>query len=141
MTLYALDLDKVHHTIRATLVDSVLPAIESGSARGELLAVVEMLDSLQTRLSWDPAALAAATARTQALGAALGVTADQSVGDSADGPDALREGRKSIGDALAAAYVEGAAGIDPAVVEAVALFTAEDITAEISPALLPGLPS
>lgn len=140
MTLYALDLDKVHHTIRATLVDSVLPAIESGSARGELLAVVEMLDSLQARLSWDPAALAAATARTQALGAALGVTADQSVGNSADGPDALREGRKSIGDALAAAYVEGA-GIDPAVVEAVALFTAEDITAEISPALLPGLPS
>lgn len=138
MTVYALDLEKVHSTIRATLVDSVLPAVETSSARSELLAVVEMLDGLQSRLSWDPAAVAAAVARTTALGAALRLDAESMGRTAGDGADALRASRRSIGDTLATVYTEG---VDPAVVDAVARFTSDDITAEISQALLPGLPS
>ena len=132
MTVYALDLDMVHATIRDTLVTRVLPGVESGNARAELLAVVEMLDSLESRLAWDREPLGENVGRTRTLAAALGRE-----DATADGIDGLRAGRESIGDALADAYANG---VDPAVVDAVARFTADDIVAEISPALRPGLP-
>lgn len=137
MTVYALELGAVHAAIRDTLVRRVLPGVESGNARAELLSVVEMLDSLEARLAWEPTSLATAVERTRTLRAALGQDADSDDPD-ADGFDALRAGRESIGAALAAAYADG---VDPAVVGAVARFTADDIVAEISPALRGGLPA
>ncbi|OBB26088.1 hypothetical protein A5792_27395 [Mycolicibacterium peregrinum] len=139
MTVYGLALDKVHETIRQTLVDRVLPGVESGSARAELLSVVEMLDSLQARLAWDRVPLGAAAARTQALAAALGQASEvsepaQQAGDLV----ALRALRATIGEGLAAAYADG---IDPRIAAAVAEFSTADIQAEISPGLRQGLPS
>ncbi|MDA4103942.1 hypothetical protein MMON44395_20510 [Mycolicibacterium monacense DSM 44395] len=133
MTVYALDLAAVHATIRDTLVTRVLPGVESGNARAELMSVVEMLDSLESRLAWEPTSLAAAVERTKALSAVLGQESDDS-----DDVETLRARRQSIGEALATAYTGGA---DPAVVKAVARFTADDIVAEISPGLRPGLPA
>ncbi|MGE2716299.1 hypothetical protein ACQI4L_19770 [Mycolicibacterium litorale] len=132
MTVYALDLDAVHATIRDTLVTRVLPGVESDNARAELMAVVEMLDSLEGRLAWERTSLAATVDRTRTLGAALGQDSDDS-----DDLQTLRTSRRSIGEALSAAYADG---VDPTVIEAVARFTADDIVAEISPALRPGLP-
>jgi hypothetical protein len=138
MTIYALNVDQVRQTIRDTLVERVLPSVESGSARGELLAVIEMLDNLDSRLTWDPAALEGTVSRTRALGVALGQVAGAPEGRApADDIDALRADRRSIGEALSAAY---SGGFDPAVVRAVVEFTADDVTSEISKALRPGLP-
>lgn len=138
MTIYALNLHQVQQTIRDTLVDRVLPSVESGSARGELLTVIEMLDNLDSRLAWNSSPLKATISRTQALGAALGqVPAVPEGGVPADDLDVLRAGRQSISEALAAAYT---GGFDPAVASAVAEFTATDVKAEISKALRPGLP-
>jgi hypothetical protein len=138
MTVYALDLDQVHQTIRDTLVNQVLPGVQSGTARSELLAVVEMLDSLGPRLAWESGSLSAVTSRTHALAAVLDRGADAAEGGAADSTvDALRAERQSIGDALSAVYADG---FDPAIVEAVAEFTAEDVRTQISPALRPGLP-
>jgi hypothetical protein len=140
MSVYALELGAVHAAIRDTLVTRVLPGVESGNARAELLSVVEMLDSLESRLAWEPTSLATAVERTRTLGAALGQNADDSDSEAdfgSDGFEALRASRESIGAALASAYADG---VDPAVVGAVARFTADDIVAEISPALRGGLP-
>lgn len=139
MTVYALDLNKVHETIRQTLMDRVLPVVESASARAELLAAVEMLDSLQARLAWDRVPLGAAAGRTEALAAALGQASEvsepaQQAGDLV----ALRALRATIGEGLAAAYADG---IDPSIAAAVAEFSTADIQAEISPGLRQGLPS
>jgi hypothetical protein len=134
MTVYALDLAVVHATIRDTLVSRVLPGVESGNARAELLAVIEMLDSLESRLAWAPESLAATVGRTRTLGAALGQDED---GVDPGSFEALRASREWISEALAAAYADG---VDTAVVEAVARFTTDDIVAEISPGLRPGLP-
>ncbi|MGE2836857.1 hypothetical protein [Mycobacterium sp. SMC-4] len=138
MTIYALDLSQVQQTIRDTLAERVLPAIESGDARSELLSVIEMLDSLQGRLAWDPGPLAASASRTADLGAALGQPTGTATPPAKTGDlDALREHRASIADALASAYTDGS---DPSIVTAVAEFTAADIDAEISPGLRRGLP-
>lgn len=133
MTLYAMDLDEVQKTVRQTLVEKVLPAVESESARGELQAVIEMLDNLNRRLSWDAAEVSASVARTRELTIALGAQPD----GSGDGLAALRAERRIVGERLAAAYADD---IDPAVVRAVAAFSTEDIADEISRGLLPGLP-
>ncbi|ORA15702.1 MULTISPECIES: hypothetical protein [Mycobacterium avium complex (MAC)] len=138
MTVYALDLGKVHDAIRETLVERVLPAVESQSARGELLAAVEMLDSLQARTAWDRAPLGAAAARTESLAAALGQTSEFSERAPQDGDlVALRALRAAIGQKLAMAYADG---IDPSIAAAVAEFSTADIQAEISPGLRLGLP-
>ncbi|OBF21573.1 hypothetical protein [Mycobacterium sp. ACS4331] len=131
MTIYALDLNKVQHTIRETLVNSVLPAIESDSARGELHAVIEMLDNLDGRLAWAEAPLSESVSQTRALAALLGRDVE------GDGLEALRSGRVAIGDVLASAYADGSG---PEIARAVAEFTAADVTSEISRGLLPGLP-
>ncbi|MFA5709492.1 hypothetical protein [Mycolicibacterium sp.] len=131
MTIYALDLGQVQQTIRDTLAERVLPAIESGDARSELLSVIEMLDSLAARLDWDAGPLAATASRTADLGAALGQPTE------GDDLAALREHRASIAAALSSAYTNG---IAPAIVGAVAEFTTADIQAEISPGLRRGLP-
>lgn len=136
MTVYGLDLDKVHQAIRETLVDRVLPEITAGSARAELLSVVEMLDSLQERLTWGSQPLSEAVARTRALAGELGQRTESDP-EGAD-LDALYADRASIADLLKAAYANG---FDPAIAAAVADFTAADIAAEISPGLLPSLPS
>ncbi len=133
MSIYGLDLDKVHHAIRATLVERVLPEVTSGDARAELMSVVEMLDSLQDRLAWAAEPLGAAVARSRSLGAELGQD-----GDAGSDLDALYAGRSRIGDTLRSAYTDG---FDPAIATAVAEFTTADIQAEISPGLRPGLPS
>lgn len=132
MTVYGLDLGKVHQAIRATLAERVLPGVTSGDARAELLSVVEMLDSLQDRLAWDAEPLSAAVARSRSLSAQLG----QNPGHG-DDLDALYADRTSIGDVLKSAYADR---FDPAIAAAVAEFTAADIAAEISPGLRPGLP-
>ena len=133
MSIYGLDLNKVHHAIRATLVERVLPEVSTADARAELMSVVEMLDSLQDRLAWDAGALAAAVDRSRSLSAELGQD-----GEPGTDVESLYAGRARIGDALKSAYVEG---FDPAIATAVAEFTAADIQAEISPGLRPGLPS
>ncbi|GAA2533214.1 hypothetical protein [Mycolicibacterium diernhoferi] len=135
MTVYGLDLGKVHQAIRATLAERVLPGVTSGDARAELLSVVEMLDSLQDRLAWDAEPLSAAVARSRSLSAQLGQRSDS--GSDGDDLDALYADRASIGDVLKSAYTDG---FDPAIAAAVAEFTAADIAAEISPGLRPGLP-
>ncbi|BBZ00786.1 hypothetical protein MCHIJ_02230 [Mycolicibacterium chitae] len=138
MTIYALDLGQVQQTIRDTLAERVLPAIDSGDARSELLSVIEMLDSLAARLAWDPGPLAATASRTADLGAALGQPARTATPPTESGElSALREHRASIAAALSSAYANG---IDPAIVGAVAEFTTADIQAEISPGLRRGLP-
>lgn len=134
MTVYAMDLDEVQKTVRQTLVEKVLPAVESESARSELHAVIEMLDNLNRRLSWDAAEVSASVARTRELAVAVGAQPD----GSGDGLDALRTERRIVGERLAAAY---AGGVDPAVVQAVAAFSTDDIVVEISRGLLPGLPT
>jgi hypothetical protein len=136
MTVYRLDLDKVHQAIRETLVNRVLPEVTAGSARAELLSVVEMLDSLQERLAWGSQPLSEAVARTRALAGELGQR-PESDPEGAD-LDALYRDRAAVADILKAAYVNG---FDPAIAAAVAEFTTADIQAEISPGLLPGLPS
>lgn len=133
MSVFALDLSKVHQTIRETLVERVLPAVGSDSARGELHAVIEMLDNLNPRLSWDGTGVAEAVSRTRELAAALDVPATTTRDDLV----ALRADRRVIGEHLAAAYADGA---DPAVIRAVAEFTTDDVNHEISRGLLPGLP-
>lgn len=134
MTVYTLDLDKVHQTIRAALVEQVLPAVATESARGELHAVIEMLDNLSPRLSWDGAGVSESVSRTRDLAAAVGAESTA----AGDGIDALAADRRAIAEKLAGAYAEGA---DPSVVSAVAQFSAADIRVEISRGLLPGLPS
>ncbi|MCV7220317.1 hypothetical protein [Mycolicibacterium elephantis] len=128
MTVYALDLDKVQHTIRETLVSKVLPAIESDSAKGELHAVIEMLDNLAGRLAWAAEPREETLARTRDLAARLGID---------DVPADLPAARRELGDALAAAYADGNGA---EIARAVAEFTAADVRAEISKGLLPGLP-
>ena len=137
MTIYALDPGRVHRAIRDALADRVLPSVEADAARGELLAVIEMLDALESRLAWNPAPLAAAVSRTRTLGEALGQVAAEREDRPADDLDALRVGRRLIGEALASAYADGSG---PAVAGAVAAFTAADVTAEISHGLRAGLP-
>jgi hypothetical protein len=133
MSVYTLDLSKVHQTIRETLVERVLPAVGSDSARGELHAVIEMLDNLDPRLSWDAGGVAESVSRTRELAAALDVPPTTTSADLV----ALRADRRAIGERLAAAYAEGVA---PGIVRAVAEFTTDDVNAEISRGLLPGLP-
>jgi hypothetical protein len=128
MTIYALDLDKVQDTIREALVSRVLPGIESDGARGELHAVVEMLDSLRGRLAWAAEPLVENLARTGDLASRLGLD-----GAGEDLPAA----RRAVGEALAAAYT---AGNGAEIARAVAEFTTADVRSEISPGLLPGLP-
>ncbi len=138
MTVYALDLDQVNRAIRETLVKHVLPAVESESARSELHAVIEMLDNLESRLAWNPARLTETISASRNLATALGRNGAADPSASADGFDVLCASRRVIGDALASAYMNGS---DPAIVHAVAAFTAESVEAEISQGLLPGLPA
>lgn len=134
MTVYALDLDRVHRTIRTALVEQVLPGVVSESARGELHAVIEMLDNLSPRLSWDGAGVAESVSRTRELAVAVGVAPTA----SGEGVDGLGADRRAVAEKLAGAYADG---VDPEVVRAVADFTTTDVNVEISRGLLPGLPS
>lgn len=136
MTVYALDLAQVQQTIRDTLVSKVLPAVGSESARQELHAVIEMLDNLESRLTWDRAALSEAVAESHALGVALGVDTG-APRQPLDDVEALHNSRLSIGQALESLYTNG---VDSAMVESVADFTARDVLTEISVALRLGLP-
>lgn len=128
MTVYALDLDKVQHTIREALVSRVLPAVGSDSARGELHAVIEMLDNLQGRLAWASVPLEENVARTRELATRLGL---------AETPADLPNSRRAVGEALRGVYAEGGGA---EIARAVADFTTADVQAEISRGLLPGLP-
>ncbi|MEV7863788.1 hypothetical protein AB0O86_34620 [Streptomyces hirsutus] len=137
MSLYALPPDDVLGTIGKALSERVLPAVESDSARVELHAVLEMVENLRTRLAWDRDRLAAAVERTDRLAAELGAGRGPAEGGDIS-VEGLRSRRKAVAAALARVYDNG--GDPRPVAEAVAEFTAADVSDQVSRALLRGLP-
>lgn len=118
MTLYAMDLDQMLTTVRATLAEKIGPGVTDGSARLELGMVIEQIDNLIGRVQWDASGVARAIGATDGLARALGV---EPAGDT------LAERRRQVEATLRATYVSG----DPASIEATATAVAEFSTADI----------
>lgn len=135
MTVYSTDLTQVLATVRETLVQRVAPGLTDGGARLELGAVVEALDNLAERTSWDSIALADSIARTEELVAALGLTA---ASDGTLTVETLRQQRRRISERLADTY--SAPGQVPGIVDAVSEFTGPDVRVQISTAMRHSLP-
>lgn len=134
MTVYSTDLTGLLNTIKDTLAHRVAPAVQEGTARQELAAVLEQLDNLTQRVAWDTAQLAQVCERTEELATRLGLAPVASAADV----DTLRDHRRAVSDLLREAYRDGTppAGL----VESVLEFSESDVTNQISVGLRAGLP-
>ncbi|MGV9863000.1 hypothetical protein [Rhodococcus koreensis] len=135
MTVYSTDLTQVLHTIRETLADRVATSVTEGTARLELAGVIEALDNLTPRVSWDPAGLRQSCECTEELAGKLGLAP---VEDGCGDVSALRRRRRDISEVLAETYRSGTQVSD--IVSAVARFSDIDVREQISTALRGGLP-
>lgn len=112
--------NRILEGIAHTLEQSVLPALQSGFARGQLFAALEALDGLQGQLRWggmlldqEAAALSdlleqAATVLDDNVDADLGRgLRAYSAGDGAPLEERLREGRRLVCALIEAGHADG----------------------------------
>ena len=135
MTVYSTDLTQLLYTVRNTLAHRVAPGVTDGTARIELSGVIEALDNLVERVSWDPEGLGRSCERTEELARALGL---ESLDNGGSDVATLRRRRREISQSLAGTYRNGEQVSE--IVSAVTRFTEDDVREQISTALRGGLP-
>jgi hypothetical protein len=125
-----IETDRILEGLSRTLEESVLPALGSGFARGQLYAVLEVLGALQGQVTWggmllenEAASLASLLGEaSKSVGGTLGERLlAYAVGASAPLAERLREGR-----ALVCALIEDGYADDGELAAAIDSFLAND---------------
>lgn len=127
MTVYSTDLAQLAATVRETLVRRVAPGVTGEAAQLELAAVIEAMDNLAGRLTWDPGTLDEVCQRSEQVAARLGVPLSPEQGT---GVDRLRSVRQDISTVLEGAYRDGTPSEE--LLDVVGDFTRGDVLEEIS---------
>ena len=134
MTVYSAELSRLAATVRETLVHRVAPGVTGEAAQHELAAVIEAMDNLAGRLSWDPGTLDEVCQRSEQLAGRLGLSSSPTDGT---GVDRLRAVRQEISTALDGAYRDGSLPED--LIDVVGEFTRDDVLDQISVSLRPAM--
>lgn len=134
MTVYSTDLARLAATVRETLVHRVAPGVSGEAAQHELAAVIEAMDNLVGRLSWDPGTLDEVCRRSEELAGGLGLSSSPAEGT---GIVRLRASRQEISAALDGAYRDGPLPDD--LLDIVGEFTRDDVLDQISVSLRPAM--
>lgn len=160
MTVYATNLAQVLTTVRTSLAERVGPAVTDPAASLELRMIIEQVDNLIGRTSWDPARVRDACGLTDQLADRLRSDSSaprpvsggpEAAEQGADGPEAAGPGsgdpveglvqrRRVVEQRLRALYADGDAAEVAATVTAVAEFSTTDIRDQISAGMRGALP-
>jgi len=122
--------DRILDGLARTLEETVLPALDSGFARGQLFAVLEVLGSLQGQVRWGGMLLeneagSLSTLIEQAAASTVGALGER-LRRYADLPDAPLADRLQEGRALVCALIEEGHADDGAMAAAVHEYLAND---------------
>lgn len=97
MTLHAMSLPNIMTGIARSLRDDVLEHLEDDYARMQVRAIVELVENLSPRITWDTELLRADAERTEC---AVGWEADS----SDDPAERLRQARAALGEMIDELY-------------------------------------